>query len=199
MKNYLFVLFPFYLMWSCATPDEEGPVLEELEPDASETQRIETKEVVIQIEGMAETVPVRLLSAPDEFPISFSTYIPDDMRVDTIYSDEGITLQITAAFGGNYNAEAHVSIFAFPAATTKDQAEQTVFSFDAEPVEEKRYAWPEAEYQLQGARSGFLALASHEETWFYILAAYPPEYGDGMGPRIHLILDEWQWSSGEPL
>lgn len=51
----------------------------------------------------------------------------------------------------------------------------------------------------KGERSGFLALTEHDGSPFYLLATYPPEFGDSMAPCIELILREWRWADGQPL
>lgn len=157
----------------------------------------------MQIEGMAETLTVSLLEPPDPFPLDFSTYVPDDMQVETVCSGEGDALRITAAFGGQPNEQALFTIFAFPERVDVEEAlkvaEQTAQTLGGTSVEDRRYAWTIAEYQLQGERSGFLALGEHGGSPFYLLATYPPEFGDGMAPRIELILREWRWADGQPL
>jgi len=165
--------------------------------------RPKTREVVLPIEGMTETIAVDLLEAPKAFPLNFSTYMPDDMQVETVSSGEGDALRITAAFGEQPNEQAALTIFAFPARVNAQEArkvvDQTAQALGGTPREDRRYTWSTAEYQLQGEQAGFLALGEHDGISFYLLAAYPPELGDGMAPRIELILREWRWADGQPL
>lgn len=198
------LLLSLIALGGCTTWERSQPSSsEEISVPAPErpSARPQTKAVTVQIEGMAETLTVSLLEPPDPFPLDFSTYVPEDFQVETVSSGEGDALRITAAFGGQPNEQALFTIFAFPervdVEAAQQVAEQTAQTMGGTPVEDRRYAWTLAEYQLQGERSGFLALGEHGGSPFYLLATYPPEFGDGMAPRIKLILREWRWADGQ--
>ncbi|MEX0646281.1 MAG: hypothetical protein WEA56_03975 [Balneolaceae bacterium] len=186
-----FILLIIILLNSGCSSSDEEPVAPE---------RPETIETEIQVEGMTELIPARLLESPEEFPLYFSTYYPLDMQVDTLTSEEGAGFKTIAAFAGRLNEEAQITVFVFHDSITEERADEIIRSYGGNTVDEQhRYNWSVTEYHLLGEQTGFLALGKHDENWFYIHYSYPPEYGDGMGPRIHLIMDEWRWRDGSSL
>jgi hypothetical protein len=40
---------------------------------------------------------------------------------------------------------------------------------------------------------GTMAIARHGNRYLHLLAHYPADYGDGVGPRFHRLLQEWRW------
>jgi len=206
MKTITLLLLGLMMLGGCTGLETSQPSANgEASPSFPERSpaRPKTREVALPIEGTTETIAVNLLEAPKAFPLNFSTYMPDDMQVETVSSGEGDALRITAAFGDQPSEQAALTIFAFPDRVSAQEAlqvaEQTALALGGTPREDRRYTWSTAEYQLQGERSGFLALAEHDGTPFYLLATYPPEFGDGMAPRIELILREWRWADSQPL
>lgn len=203
MKKLCKALFLTILLTGCSSPDKQEPAtgLDKASEASLETARPDTIETEIALEGMAETIEMYLLKSPDNFPLFFSTYIPADMQTETIRSDKGTTIRVMANFGGTLNEDACLTIFAFPPDATGEEArkmaEETAQSVSNVSEEDTRYPWAETVYSLQGDRLGFLALAQKNDSWFYLLSVYPPEYGDGMGPRINQIVQKWRWEDNQ--
>lgn len=191
------------ILASCRSADKQeaavGSIEHTEEPGVS--SRPDTIESEIAIEGMTEEMDMYLVESPEDFPLDFSTYIPVDMQVRT---DKGNAICIWAAFGGITNKAAYVTISAFPATAGAEEARETAVrkmkTLGDIAEDTVRYPWAEAVYSLEGDRMGFLALVQENNRWFYLSAAYPPEYADGMGPRIHRIIEKWRWKDdGESL
>jgi hypothetical protein len=180
----------------------------------------------VLIEGMADTLDFRLVRAPGDFALHFSTYVPEDMAVDFTTISERQSVHFTASFGGVVEERARVSLTAYPPGTTLDHARAEVAAYLSglvpddhpllrdEPYEQAapvwagdRYGWAaeQATFRVPrpdgpGILVGRAGIAVHGERIFDFIIEYPEEYGDGMEPRIHAILEEWRWEdTGEML
>ncbi|HEX6983194.1 MAG TPA: hypothetical protein VF181_10575 [Balneolaceae bacterium] len=201
MNRYFFILLAATIFISCNAAEKEKAVSN---PEPKIAARGDTIEVQISIEGMVESMRMYLLEPPENFPIQFSTYAPAEMVTETVNLENGKSISIMANFGGRLNKNAQLTIFAFPAGSVGSEVHKRVAeiakSYNAVPGDSALHPWAEKLYDLRGEAFGFLALDVKEGVWFYVLAAYPPQYADGMGPRINLILEKWRWAeSGEPL
>lgn len=164
-------------------------------------------EVTLTVEGMAEAHRASLFVTPDGWPLSFSTYYPDDWVVDTHLSPEAAVVVFHPAYGGTVEERAVMSAVALPGGTGRDDALSVVADLAAElgihriPDENRRHTWSSVEYG--GCAAGFissLALGLHGDTYYYLLVRYPGELADGFAPRQQLVLDQWIWTdTGEPL
>jgi hypothetical protein len=200
------VLLTLLLLGACRGPEpaEPGGGIVEAPDTMAPVQVVPvTFAETIRLEGMTESIQARLFETPVDFPLGFRTVVPTDLHVDFVSSGEGDAVRFEAAFGGVHNPEALLSAVVLPDRHTAEDAHSYVESLARElgavPGRGAGWEWAEAHYDLQGPRSGFLALGQRNETWFYVLSQYPPEYGDGMAPRIELILRRWTWSDGTPL
>lgn len=165
------------------------------------------KTIKLTIEGRPEPIRVWRYQSPPGFPLSFSTYVPDDMIAPRTAGEAAI--RFVAAFGGQVSPRAVFRLVALPANLDRTAAEAelaaaaTRLGAGAKPGSVKRgsagLAWALAHYDLAGQRLGFVALGRRHGQWFILSLAYPPPYADGMAPRVALILREWRWASGAPL
>ncbi len=158
----------------------------------------------ISIEGMAHVLEVVEYRSPMDFPLGFTTVLPTDMAVDYVSSGVGDEVRFEAAFAGNRRPDAALSFVALPegadSADARDRIEVVVAEINGQPVEPIPGDWAVERYRVGDGYSGSLAVGTENEKWFYFLARYPPEFADGMGPRIELILRRWKWSgTGAPL
>lgn len=189
------------LLTSCTQPKNKADQSSQNadEPTAKAQSRPTQKEGFLMPEGMKEPVTLNLFETPETFPLSFSTYIPDDMQAETIGSGKQMTIRFVSAFGGKKNPEARMQTGALSPGMklqeARGYAQKMIQSIQGTSAADdpSRYPWAEMTYALRGSRAGFLSLAKHEDRWFYILLQYPPEYGDGMAPRSALILNQWRW------
>lgn len=195
-------------------------------PEAAVAERPATIARPIAIEGMQDTLQFRLVRSPDGFPLPFSTYVPDDMDAEFDAIETGHIANFPARFGGVRNDRARMTFHVYPAGTPPERARTDLAAYlsglypddtpltrdaayeRATPVEPaSRYAWAqdESRYHVPGGAPGLVisgraGSAEHAGHVFYFLIEFPAEYGDGMGPRVEAILDEWRWAdTGGPL
>lgn len=196
---------------SAGEPDREpadagpGTVPAEAPPLVQDTVTPEVSTETILIEGMEETIEVRAFRTPVAFPLGFSTVVPAGMAIDFVSSGEGDVVRFEAAFGGVHRPEAALIFTVLPRRIDGERARemlaQEARQLGGVPVEPVEKPWALRQYRFQGNDvSGFIGLGEHDETRYFIAARYPPEYGDGLGPRVDLILRRWRWTDdGSPL
>lgn len=178
--------------------------------------RSDTRTDTVLIEGMAEPITLRLFRTPAGFPLPFSAYLPDDMAA-AVDPDER-TARFTAEFGGARNDDAYMALVVFPAGTTRAEALAAARSYetgrglpaggDLDPVADTVVA-PDLVWASDGYRfryesdderyAGSLGVGRRGDRFFMIVRHHPVEYGDGFGPRAHLITETWRWADGTPL
>jgi hypothetical protein len=194
--------------------------------DAAPDERARQTRLPIVIEGMTDTLPARLVWAPEGMHPRFSTYVPEDMATSFERTPEGgHTLTVRAMFGGGVQEHAFVVVHFYPPGTPlrEAQAQLAAFLASLEPYDDpllrrddyggigtgpdapalarqQRFGWAEPELRFRVHRgeightvTGWAALGEHASRPFHVFVHYPEEYGDGMGPRVNLILEEWQW------
>jgi hypothetical protein len=181
-------------------PQESPSLTEDVSaPSEPPVARAET----LSIEGMPEVIGVREYEPPMGYPLVFRTLVPNDMAIDYLASGEAEVVMFMAAFGGVRREDARLDLGVLPSGTDRAEAESFLRALaeseGGRPRSESGRSWALVRYDLSGARSGFLALGQRRDHWYYFLAAYPPEFGDGLGPRIDLILRRWTWGDGTPL
>jgi hypothetical protein len=180
----------------------------------------------VMIEGTPEPLRFRLLSSPAWFQPRFSTYVPEDMEEEFRRLDEGGVVHITARFGGLTTERARLSVHTHAPGTTVEQAQSELAAYLASlfpddtpetrdaaydrdmpitPLERYPWASHESQYRVPGAAPGeylvgHAGVGVHGEHVFHFIIEYPEEFGDGMGPRVAVVLDEWRWEdTGEHL
>lgn len=192
---------------ACTAPPDEAPppVRDDIEAEVVEAVDPPVSYVdTISIEGTPQEMQVVEYRSPTGFPLGFTTVVPADMEVDLRTSDRGEEVQFVAAFGGVRRPESSLRFVAFPAtsdsAEVRDRIEAAVAEVAGTPVERLPGDWAVERYRVGDGYSGSLAVGVEDGNWYYFLTRYPPDYGDGMGPRVDLILRRWQWTgSGSPL
>lgn len=173
--------------------------------------RPEEKHATIRMEGFDEPFTLRLFRAPDDFPLQFSTYFPPDMLAE-VTREPAPGVSFVANFAGKRNDNAVLRVVFEPAGTIESAAKARARRAAAErgmndraDDTPRRFAWSLAEYDFAEQTSdgeqvgGTVAVGRHGDRYFQVLLMYPDEYGDGMGPRVARILDEWRWQDGAPL
>lgn len=173
--------------------------------DNGPAERPETREGEIRVEGQAQPMTFNRFRPGEAFALPFETYVPADMTAATADSGQGAVVVIRAAFDSTPVDAAAIHIATLPAGTRQADALATARALAAgvargEAVRAEPPAWARALHRLEGDRLGFVALGEHAGRWFYVLVAYPPEYADGMAPRVDAILAAWRWrDDGSPL
>lgn len=169
------------------------------------TQQPATKPGTIRVEGAEERVELRLFESPPGFALPFYTYLPPDLIAESVAAGEGEAVRFSAKFGGVKREDASVILFVYPQQITAEDARamtrDLAQSHGGVDVEERVYNWSLDEYAVSSHDEvGRVSLGERAGRFFYILVTYPPEFGDGFGPRSHVLLDEWRWAdTGQPL
>jgi hypothetical protein len=188
-----------------------------LDDPVAATERPERVTDSIAIEGMAETMELRLFRTPDGFPLPFSTYVPEDMD-PSADAAEGTT-HFTAEFGGARNEDAFLHMYIFPEGTAAQEAVAVMKGYktsrgvpvskglepiaDDLPRPDLRWATEDAYRFLYESGNtwftGTVGVGERDGRFYMIVRHFPQEYGDGFAPRAALILDRWQWADGSRL
>jgi hypothetical protein len=195
-----------------APPDDGGVVVDTVVVDPTDAgaavpeARPAEKRGTISIEGMDEELRVVLYESPADFPLGFSTYVPEDMVAERWPSNEGDAVAFVAAFGGHRNEAAAMRVIAHRPGATEHEVEEILSQLArdlgadlVESSDDPRHDWSVREFRSvprssrRDAPHGTLAVGRHDGRYYTIAIHYPPEYGDGFAPRTHLILQEWRW------
>lgn len=202
LGRFVVAVFAFPLV-GCSGSSEERVAESAMSAsiDTAATEGVEEPPLVsetISIEGTREEIAARRFESPIAFPIGFTTVVPADMIVEFASTGEGDAIQFEAAFGGVREPEARLAIVVMQDGTDERAARSRISALGAAAARIEGRAWDLEAYSLEEG-PGFIALGERNDEWFYLLASYPPEYGDGMAPRLDLILRRWLWSDGTPL
>jgi hypothetical protein len=168
-------------------------------PAGSARPRPETIRDTVMIEGIAEVETASLVSTPANFPLPFSTYLPEGMRAE--FADDGSRVRFIAAFGGTVNPDAYVQVSPAmgDARAAADSIIRSARGSAAEVSHADAPSWAEgaARFMYRNTAgdlvSGRVTSARHSGRVFHVVHHYPAEYADGMGPRIDRILRHWRW------
>jgi hypothetical protein len=192
-------------------PDDGGVVRDTVAVDPSgegavPEARPAEQRMSIPIEGMDEELRVLLYESPADFPLGFSTYVPEDMVVERWPSNEGDAVAFVAAFGGYRNEAAAMRVIAHRPGATEHEVEEILSQLArdlgadlVESSDDPRHDWSVREFRSvprssrRDAPYGTLAVGRQDGRYYTVAIHYPPEYGDGFAPRTHLILEEWRW------
>lgn len=171
-----------------------------------EATRAETKQVPLTVQGAAQPVTLTLYRSPEGFPLAFSTYVPQEMRAETVSSGEGDGVRFLADSVGVEGDTAMVHVFFYPESSTESDAREVVRTAAEAygPIREfaevdptNRYPWSIVEYQIDGGGTddvnGTVALGRHAGRLFHIIVQIPATAGESYAERARMILDEWRW------
>lgn len=177
-------------------PDQRGEGRAQLPP---------TKPGTIRVEGTEERVELRLFESPPGFALPFYTYVPRDLIAEPVAAGEGDAVRFSANFAGTQREDAAILLFVYPREVTAEDARAVTRRLAERhggvEVEERVYDWSLEEFAFSSNDEvGRVSLGERAGRFFYIFVGYPPEFGDGFGPRSHVVLDEWRWAdTGQPL
>lgn len=169
-------------------------------PDAVETQRAgegRTEMVLreVSVEGEAEERTFRLVAFPD-FPVPFSSYVPDDASVEQPGSGDAVSI----TWG---DAEILVNV---ALGETPDEALARLVAQVPEgmPTEKVDSAWASDAFSHVVATQGpsyFITtyVGEHDGTTFVVETTSTFERMEGFEPTAGLFFDEWQWADGSAL
>ncbi len=175
---------------------EGDPVdLEGDDLDAPDVERPATETATISIEGMDETVGLRLVRY-DDVPLPFSTYLPEGWSDDVMGSGEGTAVQFRM---GEPPMQGLVSLFvpsdpnqAGVAGLARAMAESRGGFAEFEDGEAP--AWASGGFSFSDdSGSGSVSIGKHAGISFYVVEEFPYEMGDGFVPRAEMIQDRLVW------
>jgi hypothetical protein len=182
---------------------------EEADPGGSatvETTRPEIRRVPITAGGAAQPVTLRLYRSPEGFPLPFTTYVPQEMRVATVTSGEGDGVRFLADSIGVEGDTAMVHVFFYPESSTESDAREVVRTAAESygPIREfaevdptNRYPWSIVEYRIDGGGiddvNGTAALGRHAGRFFHVIVQIPATAGESFAEQARTILEEWRW------
>jgi hypothetical protein len=151
----------------------------------------QNRQDTLMIEGMQEPVTLNLYRSPQNWPLPFYTYLPPGMEAETISSGDGNAVQFS------FN-EANINFFTFREGISRSEAQKyaynTLGSKAVTPCDND-WEWQWGCYYTGNnpAQVSRILMGEHKGRYFYYLIRYPAEYGDGFGPRYHMLLDNWRW------
>lgn len=187
-----------------AAPGSPPPTADSSAVARSE-ERPEEVQGSIVLEGLREPMRYQLFRAPPDFPLQFSTYVPEDMVVERGQAADGAEVRFVANFAGRREPRATLSVLA-PPPLNAAQARALLrtaarLQGPVEVVQRPTFAWALEEYRFRGVGGevGRVALGRNRGRFFLVTVRYPAEMGDGMQPRVRRILDEWRWRGGGAL
>lgn len=196
---------------ACGEPDA-GPDVPPASPDEAQPPveaRPDTRSDTLLLEGMPQPVSLQLVRAPEDVPAPFTTYATSDFEVESDQPGDQRTLRLVAAFGGQRNDDAFIEIASYPSGVEEAEAIERARRTAGDSVRAvsdsaRAHTWTTREWRttLAGERGSLVRqvlLGRRGDAWFHVLVQHPPEYGDGFGPRVHVLLEEWRWSDGTPL
>jgi len=171
---------------------------------ASLEERSATKMETISLEGMEQTLRLRLFdSLPAGIDVPFTTYVPDDMAIRSAPRETGDRFVARAVFGGQVEPRAFVEARFLPEHASEQAAAESLAAWAPNerpsPLEGgKRFEWSVRERWIRrgegdAAIEGIAALGRHGARWFVIHVEYPIDYGEGLLPRVERVLEEWRW------
>lgn len=189
-----------------AAPTDTTPAVEDRPPHRTDT---------VRLEGMPETLSLRLFQAPGSFPLPFSAYVPEQLAAETVSE---ANIQFVAEFGGHRNEDAFLHVHVLPPGTSQEAAVAEARAYktgrgvpvsqgieivqDEQTPPDLPWALEAFPFRYQSGGEWFtgrIAVGRHGGLFFMIVRHYPAEYGDGFGPRADLILDSWRWEDGSGL
>lgn len=181
--KYLFVAGALFFSAACSTDASKSQ-------SASETPDLPaTKELPISIEGNMEAVTANLYQAPNDYPLQFHAYIPENFTTTREKSGEADILLFQ--MGG-----ATLKLMAFSELVNKTMATGLVKSMiqsEGELITDTVNGF--TRYRLDGdpEKSIIAEVGQHRKHAYIWWREYPPEYGDGFGPRAQLIIENIVW------
>jgi hypothetical protein len=206
---------------ACGAPGEEpagdGDAAPPAAPVAPGTSTAEPRPgerlIPVEIEGFEEELRFVLYRSPEDFPLPFSTYIPEAMEAEMGRRNDAHEVAFVAAFSGARNESAALRVHVHGPAATESDAAALLAELAAElgtelvaAPQEEGFDWAIRQFRnvavpfRADAAEGVMALGRRGDRFFSIAIHYPAEYGDGLGPRVHQILQEWRWEdTGERL
>jgi hypothetical protein len=212
LSRLVSILILISLIAACGrSPEEETAVQTDDDVDLEvpahtmPSQRTET----LVVEGEPRQVTLRLFESP-ESPVLI--YYPEgDFAASEVRSSQAYGAHLVATFGGTRNENAWIRFY-FPHVGSRQNSPEALQML----IEEEDGIADIEGFQLAPAggdggcpgqarawtivsreQSGGICIGSRDDRYFLMIATYPPEFGDGFGPRHDLITRHTYWRDTE--
>ena len=161
----------------------------------------------VLVEGMWQPEQLTLVRAPAGFEPPFTTYLPSGLEVSFNVNDSTPSVRFVAAFAGRVNPAAYLQVRLYPPGSAELVVRSAVDTYlrGLNPREDRvhpteTWPWGLAAWSFQAGGPpadsvmlGRVGIARHGNRFLHVIAHYPAEYADGIGPRFQRILREWRW------
>jgi len=188
-----------FLIVLCGCTEDPGTSVVSNPSVSAKQERPATKHGSIALEGKEEPFTSFLFkSEAAPLPVAFTTYVPSDMIVEHLQSEVGGAVRFVANFENRRQPDAYLEVLFYFDGTDESKA-RSLTAKSGKSAGSREFAWSLAEYNTSYKTAanvrifGVTALGSHDGRYFRITLHYPEEFGDGFGPRVRSILDEWRW------
>lgn len=160
-------------------------------------------------EGRTEQSLLSLYNSPPGFPLPFSTYVPQGMRVETAAAGAGYVVSFTPHPGGERDGSRFMHLFVHPDTVRFDDAREVARTVaervrvpgaraEAAPAREHPWAAEELAVRSEGSPdepvSGWVALGSENGRWFHFAVQHGADDGGSFSRNVERILEEWRWT-----
>jgi hypothetical protein len=196
----------------CSRPADQETVPED-EPEAG--ARPAVRHDTMYVEGMAEAVTLRRFDDP---VVPFTTYLPPGLEAQAAGSPEGLGVVMETASGPGDAPGAYLHFF-FPSQEQQDVSLEALresitgtggllqrngwqlTQHFTSPQAASPCSWAHDVFRFSDpghvpAATGYVCTGAHQDAPFYLIVYTPPEYGDGFGPRVDVVLSALRWRDG---
>ncbi len=168
-----------------------------------------TKRASFAAEGRTVHSVMRLYTSPPGFPLPFSTYVPQGVRVEAVAAGGGYEVSFTPHPGGERDRRRFMHLFVHPDTARFDGAREVVRTVAervrvpgarAEAAPARVHPWAAEELAIRSAGrpdeppSGWVALGSKDGRWFHFAVQHGPDDGGSFSRTAERILEEWRWT-----
>ena len=203
VKPYLIVIIGvgLGLLAGCTSPDapqENAASSDTADSSASVAEQPRSQLGAGEKQGDTSLSQLRSYESPADFPFSFTTDYPSDMRPQRIERGVGETIRFLNVSSGSAQPAA-VEFHLYPAGMTQQEAQRLVRSKAegfGQVKEASTYSWSLAEYTFQGSvYEGRIALGERADLFYYYMATHPVGKESNIDKKAKVILDHWQWDA----
>lgn len=183
-------------------PDIEKEEPKEPTEQKKESNRPETKEIVIYPEGMEEVRTYKLLDAPS---LPFTTYIPENFIAEPLKTAYFKGIRVLPKDLPNNK----INVVFYHEGTTEVEAYGKLQEFISDSYKPEKLLrdnghqlpdWVLESYLFHAEPYGSVTLGIKNDQYFIIQSQFSVESGDGWGWVEKVFIDEWEWrDTGLPL
>lgn len=174
-----------------------------------------TKQATLPSGGSQEAVRMQLYTPPPEFPLQFTTYLPEEWEATASQDGRAQAIHVTQRTPDPTGERAFLHFVVAAPDQYEGGARETVRAVaesygvpgnrtEVQPIQQ--HTWPVVEFgftsrgTIREPVTGWVALGCQAGRWFHIIVQSPvgPE-GEAFRTRAEQVLTEWQWADGRGL